>query len=126
VLFHPVIKPGQPYEFSENQAPACEKTIPFDSDFRFDDGGLVEFYMAMGSDPLQDILNGRKEKYQMLCDIRPGTVVKSINMKVSSNDEVKCKVKKVNGQNLEKNPLMQNQDIHSSNNKHYTFWTDTE
>jgi hypothetical protein len=125
VLFHPVIKPGQSYAFSENQAPSCENTIPFDSDFRFDDG-LVEFYMAMGSDPLQDILNGRKEKYQMLRDIRPGTVVKSIKMKVSSNDEVKCMVKTVNGKTHEENPLMQNQDIHSSNNKHYTFWTDTE
>ena len=122
-VFHTIIPPGTRYSFQDHEAPKLQKEKPVESNFAFDDGNLVNFYMAMGSDPLHDIEHSKKEKIQKLCDIHPVTAIKITGMEVSVTDKVKCYVVTKNNITVEKDPLIQDLEVKSSNNQHYTFWS---
>lgn len=100
---------------------SIKKRKKIESNFGFD-GGMVNFFQVMGSNPREIFIKGEKHKFSLLQQARLNTQTEGVGIEVWENDEILCEVKeKGTLQEKKYSTVINDQVVSEANDEHYTW-----
>ncbi|NMH87987.1 Hsp70 family protein [Flavivirga algicola] len=98
-----------------------KKRTKVESDFGLD-GGMVNFYQIMGTDPIASFRKGEKHKYNLLKQVRIDSKTEGVGLELWENDDIVCEVKEKGAKKEKKfSTLVEDHEVGDANDKHYTW-----
>ncbi len=98
-----------------------KKRTKVESDFGLD-GGMVNFYQIMGTDPIASFRKGEKHKYNLLKQVRIDSKTEGVGLELWENDDIVCEVKEKGAKKEKKfSTLVEDHEVGDANDRHYTW-----
>ena len=121
ISFHKLIPIGK--EFNKDSEGAFLNGVESISDDFIPDVQFVHFYQVMGQDALQILKNDEKHKFSKISSLKIDSRTQKIGVEVYSSDKVDCIVWKENGETIQDQKKVNDQEIGDANEEHYTWIT---
>lgn len=115
-----LINMGCSFDSTHEGISRVENQMAIDYDFALD-GEKVNFYQVMGKDASTILSLNQKHKYSKIASIRLPMKLMALQMVVSENDEIDCKVKLKSNEILAEKGVVSDQEIMDANEEHYTW-----
>ncbi len=98
-----------------------KKRAKVESNFGLD-GGMVNFYQIMGTNPMASFRKGEKHKYNLLKQVRIDSKTEGVGLELWENDDIVCEVKEKGAKKEKKfSTLVEDHEVGDANDKHYTW-----
>lgn len=120
VAFMEIVKMGHPFDNYKSGIDTIEGKIELHDNFSFDNAN-VNFFQIMGKDASEILSKNQKHKFSRIANIRIPQPLIEIQMVVSENDRIECKVKLKNGISIPVPGTVSDQEISAANEEHYTY-----